>query len=80
MRRLWAHLPPGTYETGRVDPDATALRLRDALAAKESGAMAERTAEGVQVQAGTEIAEEAKWLISVWVAWKKLEAAGSPAR
>ncbi|MFG6197820.1 MAB_1171c family putative transporter [Nonomuraea sp. JJY05] len=74
MRRMWAYLPPGTYEAGRVDPGATALRLRDAIAAKEAGSRAERTAKGTPVNAGTEIAEEAKWLISVWKAWKKLEA------
>lgn len=37
---------------------------------------AERTAEGTPVQAGTEIAEEAKWLISVRKAWKRPDAAG----
>lgn len=73
MRRLWAFLPPGTYEAGRVDPETTALRLRDAIAAKKAGTRAERTFEGTTVQAGTEIAEEAKWLISVWKAWKRLE-------
>jgi hypothetical protein len=73
MRRLWEFLPPGTYEAGRVDSETTALRIRDAIAAKEAETRAVRTAAGITVQAGTEIAEEAKWLISVWKVWKRLE-------
>ncbi|GAA2881397.1 hypothetical protein GCM10010517_44300 [Streptosporangium fragile] len=76
----FCELPEGTYAAGRVDAATTVLHLSDAPAAKNTAAAARSTSDaGTPAQAGENILEEARWLISVWTAWKHLKTAPAPA-
>lgn len=69
---LSAYLPEDSYGAGRVDPRTTAMRLREALAAKKVGARAEQAEPGRLMPASKTVTEEARWLIQVWQAWRYL--------
>ncbi|MEV0149734.1 MULTISPECIES: MAB_1171c family putative transporter [unclassified Nonomuraea] len=71
LRDLLAYSPAEEGEDGG-DMRKTAVRMQAALAAKEAGA-AKPVEVGPPATVGESVTEEAKWLIKVWSAWRRLQ-------